>query len=91
MNHNNDQEQLFGINCLSREEVMQLAFESGFCKRKSGKIKSTDFLLNLCFQSLEGTVSYNDLAAGVEAKTGVNASRQAYQQRMGDECDIFFL
>ena len=90
MNHNNDQNQLFGIDCLSREEVTRLAFESGFCKRNSGKIVAPDFLLYFCLQSLEGTVSYNDLAAKVEAKTGVNASRQAYQQRMGDECDSFF-
>jgi len=82
---------LFGIDFLSRGDVTKLAFESGFCKRKSGKIEAPDFLLHFCLQSLEGTVSYNDLAARVEAKTGVNASRQAYHQRMGDECDAFFL
>jgi hypothetical protein len=82
---------LFGIDFLSRDEVTKLAFESEFCKRKSGKIEAPDFLQYLCLQSLEGTVSYNDLAAKIEVKTGVNASRQAYHQRMGDECEAFFM
>ena len=69
---------------------MKLAFESGFCKRNSGKISAHDFLLYSCLQSLKGTVSYNDLAAKIESQTGVNASRQAYHQRMGNECNTFF-
>jgi hypothetical protein len=81
---------LFGKNFLTVEDVLKLAVESGFCKRNSGKIPAPDFLLYFCLQSLEGTVSYNDLAAGIESQTGVNASRQAYHQRMGDECDAFF-
>ncbi len=76
---------------LAVEDVTKLAFESGFCKRNSGKIAAPDFLLHFCIQSLKGTVSYNDLAAKIESKTGVNASRQAYHQRMGDECDAFFM
>jgi len=81
---------LFSKNFLNVEDVMKLAFESGFCKRNSGKIAAPDFLLHFCLQSLEGTVSYNDLAAKIESQTGANASRQAYHQRMGDECDAFF-
>ena len=81
---------LFSKSFLSVEEVMKFAFESGFCKRNSGKITAPDFLLHFCFQSLKGTVSYNDLAAKIESQTGVNASRQAYHQRMGNECDAFF-
>jgi hypothetical protein len=91
MNTKNDAPcKLFTVDGLDREKITQIAFETGFCKRRSGKIDPPDFLLHFCLQSLEGTVSYNDLAARVEAKTGVNASRQAYQQRMGEECVNFF-
>ena len=75
---------------LSREEIRKLAFDTGFCKRSSGKIEAPDFLLQLCLQSLEGTVSYNDLAARIEAKTGTSASRQAYWERTNDSCVRFF-
>lgn len=81
---------LFGIDYLSRDNITKLAFETGFCIRKSGKINAPDFLQYFCLQSLEGTVSYNDLAAKIEVKTGTNASRQAYHQRMNDECEVFF-
>jgi len=56
----NIQDQLFCIDGLSRADIIQLAFESGFCKRKSGKIDPPDFLTHFCLQSLHGTVSYND-------------------------------
>lgn len=80
----------FSVEGLSLEEIEQIAFESGFCKRRSGKIKAPDFLLHFCLQSLEGTVSYNDIASRIENNTDINASRQAYQQRMGAECLEFF-
>ncbi len=90
MNKKRDPYKLFTIEGLSRENITKLAFETGFCIRKSGKIDPSDFLLNLCIHSLEGTVSYNDLAAKLESKTGINASRQAYHQRMGNPCvDLF--
>ncbi len=71
---------LFAVDGLSREQITQLAFETGFCKRKSGKIDPPDFLFHFCLESFKGTVSYNDLAAKIESETGVNVSRQAYQQ-----------
>ncbi len=80
---------LEGTN-LSRKEIRKLAFETGFCKRSSGKIEASDFLLQLCLQSLEGTVSYNDLAAHIQVKTGVSASRQAYWERTNEACIRFF-
>ncbi len=83
-------ELLFDVEGLSKDEITTLAFETGFCVRNGGKITPSDFVLNLCRHSIEGTVSYNDLAAKVEAKTGINASRQAYHQRMGDPCVKLF-
>lgn len=90
MNQSWDMEKLFAVEGLSKEEITALAFETGFCKRKTGKISPADFLLHFCLQSLEGTVSYNDLAAKIEARTGANASRQAYHQRMGSPCVKLF-
>lgn len=80
----------FSAEGLTDEEIEKIAFESGFCKRRSGKIKAPDFLIHFCLQSLKGTVSYNDIAAKIEADTDINASRQAYHQRMGEECLEFF-
>lgn len=80
----------FSVEGLSFEEIEKIAFESGFCKRRSGKIKAPDFLIHFCLQSLEGTVSYNDIASRIENNTDINASRQAYHQRMGAECLDFF-
>ncbi len=82
--------EFFNVEGLSRMEIEVLAFESGFCKRRSGKIEAPDFLIHFCLESLKGTVSYNDIAAKMQVKTGINASRQAYHQRMNDECVVFF-
>ena len=90
MKHNDIKYQLFSKIGLTHEEITRLAFELEFNKRKSGKIKAPDFLLHFCIQSLEGTVSYNDLAAKVENQTEINASRQAYHQRMNKNCVAFF-
>lgn len=90
MNTRYDHSPLFEIDGLSKEEVIELAFETGFCERKSGKIDIADFLIAICNQSLAGTVSYNDLAAKIESITGNSVSRQAYHQRMNDKCVAFF-
>lgn len=75
---------------ISSDEITQLAFDSGFQKRRSGKINPVDFFNHFCLESVQGTVSYNDLAAKIQAQTGISASRQAYHQRMGPSCVTFF-
>ncbi len=90
MNRNFDLMALFSEVGLSPAEIVSLAFETGFCTRNSGKIMPHDFVYTLCRHALKGTVSYNDLAAKMEAKTGTNASAQAYHQRMGASCVEFF-
>lgn len=81
---------LFSCAGLVRDRIRQLAFETGFCERASGKISAPDFLIHMCLQSMAGTVSYNDLAARVEAHTHVAASRQAYWERTDEQCLRFF-
>lgn len=81
---------LVGDRGLSSEAIRELAFETGFCQRASGKIDPPDFLVHLCLESLKGTVSHNDLAARLATHTGVSASRQAYWQRTTEPCVRFF-
>ena len=75
---------------MSSEAIRELAFETGFCQRASGKINAPDFFVHLCLESLNGTVSHNDLAARLATQTGVSASRQAYWQRTTEPCVRFF-
>jgi hypothetical protein len=85
-----DPRALFSCVGLDRRKIRKLAFETGFCKRHSGKISAPDFVVQLCLESISGTVSYNDLAARVEARTGIAASRQAYWERTDEPCVRFF-
>jgi len=66
---------------------MRIAISS---QRAGGKIHPSDMLIHLCLESLEGTVSYNDLAARIEAQTGTSASRQAYWEKTTEACLQFF-
>ena len=81
---------IFEVEGLSREEVEKIAFETGFCKRKSGKLIIPDFLHSFYLHSLDGFTSYNDIAGIIFNKTDVSLTKQAYQQRMSDECVAFF-
>jgi len=90
MKNTSDPCDFFACAGLDRDQIRQLAFETGFCERASGKINAPDFLIHLCLQSVAGTVSCNDLAARVEAHTGVAASRQAYWERTDESCLRFF-
>ena len=75
-----DGSELLSCNGLTRAEIRRLAFETGFCQRASGKIDAPDFLIHLCVQSIQGTVSHNDLAERIHLHTGVSASRQVARQ-----------
>jgi len=90
MKKKSDPFDLFSCVGLNRKKLRNLAFETGFCKRHSGKISAPDFVVHLCLESISGTVSYNDLAARIEAQTGIAASRQAYWERTDEQCMIFF-
>jgi hypothetical protein len=61
---------------LTSDLIRRIARQTGFCKRASGKIDVIDFLNHFCEESVKGTVSYNDLAAKMQAATSVSASRQ---------------
>jgi hypothetical protein len=76
---------------LTSDIIRRIARQTGFCQRASGKIDVIDFLNQFCEESVKGTVSYNDLAAKMQAATSVSASRQAYGQRIhADVCVALF-
>jgi hypothetical protein len=75
---------------LDPEALRRMAFACGFCVRRSGKIKVSELLVQLCLESTQGTVSYNDMAARIEGCTGVGVSRQAYWERFDETCVLLF-
>jgi hypothetical protein len=75
---------------ISPEVLRRIARACGFCVRQSGKIQPSDVLLQMCLESIKGTVSHNDLAARIEATTGVSVSRQAYWERCDAPCVRLF-
>jgi len=77
---------LLGDARLSLEALQTLAFETGFFRRAGGKIPAAALLIHLCLESMEGTVSYHDLASSMEAQTGISASRHAYWEKTTEAC-----
>jgi len=76
---------------LNEEVLSQMARDTGFCQRASGKISVSDLLEHFCEEAVKGTVSYNDLAGKIQTATGVSVSRQAYWERMKEStCVAFF-
>jgi len=75
---------------LSVEAVRLIAHETKFVKRCWRKISPEDFVDYFCTESIKGTVSYNDLAVKIAVEEGHDASRQAYYDRVDDDCVLFF-
>jgi Transposase DDE domain len=66
-----------------------MAYESGFMRRRCKKIDAPYFLSNLCLTALEGSPSYNDLAAHFHAHYNISASKQAFWKRVDSSCVTF--
>ncbi len=75
---------------LSDSAIEQLAFETRFRRRNSGKISPKDMLIRICAESINGSLSFNDLAYRMKLIAGVDASPQAYAQRTTQSCLDFF-
>jgi hypothetical protein len=75
--------------CFSKEEIEEIARETGFVKRK-GKIEAWEFVCLCCFMDIE--VANNTLVTlctKLSAKTGVVISNQALDQRLNQRCVEF--
>jgi hypothetical protein len=71
-------------------QIEKIATDTGFLIRKS-LVEPADILYAICCQSTHGTVSFNDLAAKIDAETDVSVSRQAIAKKTGKESCIEFL
>jgi hypothetical protein len=73
----------------AEEELLGFAMETGFIKRRPKKIDPGNLLSAICEEALNGSPSYNDLAANIDAHEQTKPSRQAVAGRMNDEFKDF--
>ena len=66
---------VFNACGLHSKALGRIARETGFSQRAGGKIDAADFLAHFCAESIDGTVSNNDMAAALHAATEVSVSR----------------
>lgn len=73
---------------INNEKLNEIAFETGFIKRKR-LIYPLDFLSAVCIESAMGIASYNDIAAHIDADSGLCVSRQAIWKKVTAPCEDF--
>lgn len=79
-----------GQTIFSEDYLLNLARTSGFLQRTPRKIDACGLLAAICAQCLNGSPSYNDLAASMEASCpDCGPSRQAVALRLGDPFATF--
>ncbi len=74
---------------LAPDEIRDLAWTTGFQKRAPRKIEPLAFASLLLCESVNGSPSYNDLAARTEVTGGEAVSRQGVWKRVSNECVLF--
>ena len=74
---------------LTPSTLWQIAKDKRFVVRAPLKITPVNFLHIALAESLRAEPSYNDMAARLDAETGISASRQAFCKRVNDECVAF--
>ncbi len=80
---------MLGALNIDAGQMKKIATDTGFLIRK-GLVEPADILYAFCCQSIHGTVSFNDLAAKIDAETDVSVSRQAIAKKTGkDSCTEF--
>jgi len=74
---------------ISRDKLLDMAFETGLIKRKR-TILPGDILFAFCFESIDGAVTYNNVAIQIEEATGNAVSRQAVWKKATEQSKLFF-
>lgn len=74
---------------IDQKRLEKIAFDSGFIVRKR-LITASDLLYSFCMESADGIVSYNDIAAHIDAECGVSVSRQAIWKKATEPCLVYF-
>lgn len=82
--------ELLGAMGISGAQIEKMAMDTGLLVRKS-LVGPADILYALCSQSVQGTASFNDLAAKIDAGADISVSRQAIAKRAGKESCPDFL
>lgn len=79
-----------GQTIFSEDYLLDLAKTSGFVKRAPRKIAACGLLAAICAECLNGSPSYNDLAASLEASSPDSGpSRQAVALRLDESFETF--
>lgn len=71
---------------ITQDEIYHLSSLKGFQQRQGGKIDAAVFVSLLLSASVNGTASYNDLAAKMEADQGICVSKQAIGKKVNESC-----
>lgn len=74
---------------LNQKTINQMAVGTRLIERDRS-IKAVDLLAYFISESFRGCLSCNDLAAKINAETGILASRQAYHKKLNANCLEFF-
>lgn len=75
---------------ISDKEIENIALNCSFMIRKS-LVAPSDILYAICYQSTQGTVSFNDLAAKIDAESCISVSRQAIAKKINKQSALAFL
>jgi hypothetical protein len=81
---------LLKVMNIHADQIEKIATDTGFLIRKS-LVEPADILYAICCQSIHGTVSFNDVAAKIDAETDVSVSRQAIAKKTGKGSCVEFL
>jgi ribosomal silencing factor RsfS len=69
--------------------LTKTAYETALIKRQR-LIKPADILFATCFEAINGTASFNDIASKIDAIGGESVSRQAVWKKATEPCIDFF-
>ena len=78
------------IDGITKSDILKLALNAGFMKRKPKKIDPFEYLTIVCIMSVAGSPSFNNIAAKHSSSYGQAASKQAFSKRTKKECVEFF-
>jgi len=78
------------IDGITKSDILKLAQESEFMKRKPKKIDPFEYLTTVCIMSVACSPTFNYIAAKHSRSYGQSASKQAFSKRTNKECVEFF-
>lgn len=79
--------EIYGI---TKSEILQLAMQTKFMKRKPKKIDPCEYLTIMCILAVSDSPSFNNIAAKLSSSYNISASKQAFSKRTKVECVEFF-